>query len=251
MVPGTILFRVRDNIQVTFGVSVEHKVHDARFLIITLIWQYHFSEVSMTKSDSFPVFNEKDKPYGKTYGEWTANWWQWALSTPKDCNGVADETGQHWKTCQPQSDVYFLAGNIAKVVKTFPHRSIRMEYGRSILLPILNCQANSLEYPHLRTHDDLIKHVVHDVQTVVKKELFINGTRIDPIHVPSEPKIFSVIISEDNAFEIDNTGLTDAAADGYWVFLKPLPRGNYAIKLEGSCESGRLYAGAFYTLEIF
>ena len=220
-------------------------------LIKTLIRQYRVTVfVSITKSEQFPLFTERDKPYGKTYGEWTANWWQWALSTPRQCNGVADGTGQHWKTNQPPSDVYFLAGNIAKVKKSFPHRSITMEYGRSILLPVLNCEANTLEYPHLKNHDDLIRHVVHDVESVVKKELFINGIKIEPIHIPSDPKIFSVSICEDNAFEINNTGSTDATADGHWAFLKPLPKGSYTLRFEGSCESGRLNAGAFYNLKI-
>jgi hypothetical protein len=168
---------------------------------------------------------------------------------PKDRNGVADQTGQNWENSQPPSDVYFLAGNIASLDKSFPHRSITMHYGRSILLPVLNCEANTLEYPGF-THDDLVRHVVHDVNTVLKKELFVNGMKVDPIHVPAYPRIFSVTICNDNAFDLINTGSTEAAADGYWAFLKPLPKGNYAIRFEGSCESGRLKAGAFYNLEI-
>ena len=30
------------------------------------------------------VFPANSKPYGLTYGDWTAKWWQWGYSVPKD-----------------------------------------------------------------------------------------------------------------------------------------------------------------------
>jgi hypothetical protein len=196
------------------------------------------------------LFNENDTPYGKTYGAWTVKWWQWALSLPSNINPLSDRTGQHWNTDQPSSDVWFLVGSIGGIDKTFPSRSIEIDTGRSILFPVLNCEANSLEYPDLKTHEDLLKHVKDDVNTVVKKDVFINGMRLNPTRVPSDPRIFKVTINEDNPFRITNPGSTDAAADGYWVFLKPLHRGNYNVRFEGSCEFGRLNAGASYEIEI-
>jgi hypothetical protein len=86
--------------------------------------------------------------------------------------------------------------------------------------------------------------------------LIINGTKFESTRVSSEgnsvdaPGIFQIIINKSNAFDIVSSGLTDAAAEGFWVFLKPLPKGQYNINFEGSCESGRLSAGANYKLEI-
>ena len=45
-------------------------------------------------------------------------------------------------------------------------------------------------------------------------------------------------------------GRTRAGSDGYWVFLKPLPRGKYNIQFEGSYEYGRLSSGAHYEISI-
>ena len=53
----------------------------------------------------------------------------------------------------------------------------------------------------------------------------------------------------DEILVVDNNS-TDATADGYWIFLKPLPRGVYTIRFEGSCEFGRLNSGAVYEIEI-
>src|SRR5580765_5316103 len=33
-------------------------------------------------------------PQGHSYGEWTALWWQWALSIPEAINPLEDTTGQ-------------------------------------------------------------------------------------------------------------------------------------------------------------
>lgn len=204
----------------------------------------------MGSNELFETFSPNSDPYGFSYGRWTAEWWRWALSIPLKSNPLNDETGQYWNTHQPSSDVLFLAGNVGTANKAFPYRNIRIESGRGILLPVLNCEANALEYPDLKSHEDLIRHVVNDVDTVVVKDLYINGLRIEPVRVPSDPRVFPVTIIKDNLFGIKNQGLTDTSADGYWVFLKPLPKGHYKIDFEGSCEFGRLCAGARYQIEI-
>jgi hypothetical protein len=214
--------------------------------------------VTSTELDKIQFYCELDKPYGFTYGEWTTKWWDWILPIPRENSPLHDDTGALWITNQPSSDVWFLIGNFAKEFpkeyptekKNFPHRKIKIKAGRSILVPILNCMATLLEYPDLKTHEGLLKHVENDVNSIVKKKLFINEKMYEPIRVPSDPNIFKVKIIENNAFDIKNLGLTDAAADGYWAFIKPLSKGNYIIRFEGSCENGRLSAGASYNLEI-
>lgn len=200
--------------------------------------------------DAVQLFSETDRPYGMTYGAWTTAWWQWIMPISHEKSPLLDETGENWNINQPSSEVWFLIGNFAKKEVSFPRRNITMEPGRSILFPILNCMATFLEYQDLKTHNDLLEHVEKDVNTVVKKELFINGKSYDATRVSTDPRIFRVSVSEHNAFEIKNSGPTDAAADGYWVFLKPLPKGSYIISFEGSCEFGRLNAGATYELRI-
>jgi hypothetical protein len=205
--------------------------------------------VASTESNQLQVFTETDKPYGKTYGAWTAKWWQWIYSVPSEINPLLDLTGEHWKADQPSSDVWFLVGIFGEVQKTFPLRKIEMESGRSILFPIINCEANKLEFPEMKL-DDLVKHVVDDVITVLKKDCTVNGKGVNPTLIASDPKIFSLRIVKNNAFGVKNTGLTVAAASGYWIFLKPLPKGRYNISFKGSCAFGRLNSGADYELNV-
>jgi hypothetical protein len=216
--------------------------------------------VTATEFEEIRLFDIVDKPYGLTYGAWTAKWWSWILSIPKEINPLCDENGEDWNVNQPESDVWYLVGNFAREFKKgetriFPRRRIiKMQSGRSILFPVLNCIASFLEYfgppKNLQTHDDLLRHVDTDVNSVVKKELFINNRKYVPVRISSDPKIFRLKIIEGNALEINNSGITDAAADGFWVFIKSLSRGHYTIKFEGSCENGRLCAGASYEIDV-
>ena len=60
-----------------------------------------------------------------------------------------------------------------------------------------------------------------------------------PIHrVESDPEIFSLYINDNNSMGIVEEGTTEAAADGYWVFLKPLALGHHRIFFRGSCAAG-------------
>jgi hypothetical protein len=194
-------------------------------------------------------YSGSDKPYGKTYGAWTSMWWQWIYSIPKKINPLLDLTGEYWKSNQPSSKVWFLVGIFGEIQNSIPVRKIEMEYGRSILLPVLNCEANRKEFPYM-SQNDIVKHVVDDIKTVVKKDCTINGNQVNPILVASDPTIFDLRIVEDNAFGLNNTGLTQASAYGYWIFLNPLPRGKYDIRFEGSCEFGRLNSGANYEIDV-
>jgi hypothetical protein len=214
--------------------------------------------VTKTVLDEIQFFGAMDKPYGLTYGEWTRKWWDWIMPIPKEKSPLLDDTGSRWNTNQPISDVWYLIGNFATEEnakkRKFPHREITMEAGRSILFPVLNCMASLLEYSgdpyNLKTHEDLIRHVENDVNSVKRRDLYINNKKYDALRIASDPNIIKVSVIPDNAFNIRNSGITDAAADGYWAFIKKLYKGHYTISFEGSCEKGRLGAGASYEIDV-
>lgn len=199
-------------------------------------------EISFFTADSIP--------YGEMYGRWTVKWWQWFLSTPKSINPVIDGTGEYAHLNQPSMHVWFLAGKLADEDRNLPNRFCRIPSGRSILFPVINCETNPLEYPELRTDEDLIERVKRDEDTIIKKDCFVDGKRITAQRVQSEPRIFELTINEDNAINVEGGGSTHASADGYWVFLKPLPIGEHILSFQGSCEYGKLNSGANYRLEV-
>jgi hypothetical protein len=189
-------------------------------------------------------------PYGLTYGQWTVKWWRWFLSTPKSMNPVVDKSGKFASVNQPTEHVWFLAGKVGNEDKSVPKRFCKIPVSRSILFPVINCEVNPLEHPELSTKSELIEHVNADENTIILKECIVDG-KLVPVHrVKSDPDVFEVEVNEDNAYSVKGGGITFAAADGYWVFLKSLPIGEHDISFHGSCENGKLNSGANYHLQI-
>jgi len=189
-------------------------------------------------------------PYGRTYGQWTVSWWKWFLSTPKSVNPVLDYTGLHASINQPSEDVWFLGGKLGDESQRVPTRSCVIPYGRSVLIPVINCEANPLEYPELINIQELINHVRNDENTIVKNDCIVNDVKLLPQRVRSDPVIFDMNIPEENVVNVKGGGSTVVSGDGYWVFLKPLSLGEHYISFSGACESGRLISGANYNVVV-
>jgi len=206
-------------------------------------------KINSFTSSTLKYFTQNDKPYGLTYGQWTVKWWQWIWSIPDSKSPLRDNTGKNADINQPEKDVWFLVGTWAtEEMLTIPTRKITIPSGRSILFPIINCEANSIEYPDLKTDEDIVNHVVNDENTIVLKEVYINNIRIPIQRIRSDPILFPLKIPQRNNKE--EYLETKASADGYWLFLKPLPEGRYNINFKGACEMGRLKTGANYIITI-
>lgn len=229
----------------------ENKITNDLLTSITLIiYPYSVIVLSTTEFTDFQTFTEFDKPYGKTYGEWTVDWWQWAVSMPRSLCPLLDDTGEKAETNQPEKDVWFLAGVFGTEDPTIqPHRNVTIPSNRSILFPVINCEANSIEYPHLKTTEDLVEHVKRDEDNIVRKDVFLNNTRLPIQRISSDPPVFNLTFCDDNGLGIKASN-TLAAADGYYVFLKSLQIGKYELYFRGACESGRLNTAATYTITI-
>jgi hypothetical protein len=195
-------------------------------------------------------FSIDSYPYGRSYGQWTVEWWRWFLSTPKSINPVLDRSGEYAAVNQPPSDVWFLAGKLGDEDSDLPSRFCSIPKGRSILFPIINCQANFLEDPELKTEQEIIDHVTADENTIVEKVCILDDKSIPAQRVKSDPLLFEFTINEDNIFNVQGAKSTIAHGDGYWIFLKPLSIGIHKLSFQGSCEKGRLKSGANYKLEV-
>src|SRR5829696_2611655 len=74
------------------------------------------------------------KPHGHSYGEWSAMWWQWALSAPTPVNPLIDPTGANCAEGQ-SGKVWFLAGTAGGGTAT---RSCTVPAGTMLFFPIVN-----------------------------------------------------------------------------------------------------------------
>jgi hypothetical protein len=191
-------------------------------------------------------YTKKDKPYGFSFGEWTVKWWEWAVSLPIDISPIVDETGKYANMNQ-NGPVWFLAGTLGE--NKMPIRNCVIPFGKGLLFPVINYEINQLEDPNLRTENAMVKHVVDDINDIINKDAIVDGNRIPTYRVQSSPKVFPLYVCKDNWLNI-SPGLIKAAADGYWVFLKPLDTGKHEIYFHGSCSGGLRNSTARYSITV-
>ena len=76
--------------------------------------------------------------------------------------------------------------------------------GLPLLVPVLNCEADPIEYPEIESDQEILDHVSSQMHKVVKKIFYVNDEYIPPQRVISDPKIFELYIHPD--FDRTHTG---------------------------------------------
>ena len=185
-----------------------------------------------------------NKPYGLSYGQWTTKWWEWCFSTPMSTNPLNDDTGKYSHLNQT-GPVWFLCGTFGE--NKFPKRRCKIPRGKGILFPVINYIF--VPDSEIGTDYQVAQHVKRDIDDIVKLEATVDARAVPAYRVGSDPEIFHFSIKEENKLGLP-VGMNKAAADGYWVFLRPLPPGEHRLYFHGSCSGGIRNSTAFYQLYI-
>jgi hypothetical protein len=181
------------------------------------------------------VFQPHSKPYNLTYGEWTAKWWQWAYSIPREANPAYDDTGKYCSVNQ-RGPVWFFPGTYGKSVI----RDCTIPTGTAILFPILNSECSFAESPELKTIKDLSICAETFQDQVTDLHASIDGqeipkTELEKYRISSPPFYFT--LPENNILGLPAKTTTSAISDGNWVFVKPLDSGKHEISFMGDVTS--------------
>jgi hypothetical protein len=198
-----------------------------------------------SSSNNLLVFSQDSKPYGVSYAEWTARWWQWVLSLPVENNPVKDTTGKNCAINQ-SGPVWFLAGTVGGVVE----RNCTIPAEKAILLPILNHGGTLADAPTIKSEKDLLSHASTEMDIISNLEVMVDGVKLSGLErYRIRSPTFDVVLPENNLFS-GTPGPTRGASDGYWLFLESLPEGKHKIHSFGSCLSGKVKIGVNYDITI-
>jgi cache domain-containing protein len=193
------------------------------------------------------VFTTTSNPYGLTYGEWTARWWQWAYSIPRDVHPAYDDSGRYCAEGQT-GPVWFLAG-------TYEHPAERyctIPAGKAILLPILNSECSYAEFPNLNAEEELRQCAKQMQDSVVQLEASIDGVAIAALQqYRLQSPLFNLTLGENNILGLPVNTTTEAVSDGNWLFLKPLSIGEHVIYFKGGLEATDNITGSNNSSEPF
>ena len=169
------------------------------------------------------------QPYGTSRTKWTEKWWLWLHSIPKPVNPANDMTGEQCARNQIEPNMWFLAGTFGKLVK----RTCLVPSKRAFLFPIINSVHLLSESLSFKSESDLEAKVKKEANNVTEMNLTIDGLQLlDLKKHRIHTRAFDIILPEDNIWGV-KSGKTRAAADGYWIFLRPLSHGRHTIEFFG------------------
>src|SRR5262245_530845 len=84
--------------------------HNIGTVMVMVLGLMVSSPFSLAADDVHPaVFPPDSQPFGKSYRQWSAEWWQFVFSLPLSANPLFDETGEKCVVGQ-HGPVWFLAG---------------------------------------------------------------------------------------------------------------------------------------------
>lgn len=176
-------------------------------------------------------------PYGHTYSEWAAQWWQWALGQPAATNPALDDTGANCAQGQ-QGPVWYLAGSFGSApVK----RTCTVPADRALLIPVVNLVycAFAEDPPETRT-EDFVRAQVAAVAEAKQLKASIDDVKVAKVASYYEQStLFSVTLPFDNLFGLDEGSVVGPCVDaGYYLVIPPLSPGRHKIAVSGALPGG-------------
>jgi hypothetical protein len=200
--------------------------------------------MSKVSYNGLELFAVNSRPFGRTYAEWTAKWWQWVLSIAKTENPLVDDTGKNCANSQSGA-VWFLAGTL----KGPAERSCIIPADKAILFPVINVEASVAEGDGT-TDEELAARAKFEMDQITDMRAMISGTNVNELkQYRIQSPSFNVTLPTDNVLALP-AQMTKMISEGYWLFLKPLEPGKYDLNSFGSCLAGRIKIGVSYHLTI-
>ena len=172
--------------------------------------------------------------YGKKMNEWSAEWWQYILSTPTNPNPLLDKEGGYCTIVQ-HGPVWFLEGTIIGAGDVI--RTCSLPEGKALFFPLVNgVDVNTADQPVWELRAEVAGCMDHafnlslkvDGHAIPSRELMRSRVRSIPFvavfpadGVPTTPPTPAGIYSP-------------AVDDGYYVMLRPLPVGTHTLHFTGA-----------------
>ncbi len=200
-------------------------------LLVTCVLCYSFvPSVRASAPAGFRVADPGKKAFGKTYGEWASDWWDWVLQFPADINPLLDETGG---SCDlgDQGSVWFLAGNFGGTTV----RECSAPAGKAFFFPVFNVISFAPEFGNTveEIRADANGDIEGDPDPIISCE--IDGVLVDDVFAyraqtpPGGFLLTTVTLFE--AFGLEAGPRDPAISDGYWLMVEGLGPGEHEIQI--------------------
>ncbi len=199
--------------------------------------------------------------YGRTYGEWSAAWQQWALSIPVVNHPLFDNGDCSVGQSGP---VWFLGGKFCAINTpgcgtNHVVRSCSVPAGKALYIPVLNAEWSVLEMNDPKFQiADLRSNAAINMDGAANLSFQVDGVKIPNLkkdfRVQSTAFVFT--LPDDNLFNAVGEGPYTGGSyfpgvdDGVYVMLAPLPVGPHRIHFHGSFPVWQFTLDITYNLNV-
>jgi hypothetical protein len=218
---------------------------------------------SRLRSNNSGVVPVGSNAFGRSYGEWSAAWWQWAYSIPVPSNPLFDETGALCSSGQ-SGKVWFLAG-VFNASGTAVRNDCAIPTGKALFVPILNGECSNVE-GNGSTAAEWRACAAAQMDLAADVSAEIDGT---PIHDVAQyrvqsPRPFGLRLPDNNILQLFGfnapegrcfptpAGCTPyrSVADGYYLLLRPLSAGAHTLHVHGAIPAFGFTLDVTYHLQV-
>ena len=197
--------------------------------------------------------SQSEKQTHKTYGEWSALWWQTMLKIPATGNPTFDTNGANCAKGETAS-MFFLAGDFSGAGVT---RNCTVPSNKPLFFPIINADCSNVESPPFygKTPNDrkaCVNGVINGVQ-VSSVKVKLDEDNLDDLggfRVASEDFHFTMPPTDNILGVMSGASSGNAVSDGYWMLLKPPTPGRHTIHFEASIPAAHFAQDVTYNLTV-
>jgi hypothetical protein len=172
------------------------------------------------------VYPIDSSPLGVPYSEWVSKWWTWAYNLTSDFHEPAfpcdsKQVGPVWFLPDP------LSGEQT--------RDCTIPYGKAVLIPVVTGAVTNKE--KIGANDQELMKTAGDCDDDSIRTAKIDGTIVKGIdqeqpYRTNSSKVFTINVNATNQYQA-TPGETRIFADGWFLFLKPLPTGDHTVYVTG------------------
>jgi hypothetical protein len=194
------------------------------------------------------VFPPQSKPFGLTYGQWSAEWWKQAVRQT-GAPGTPFAAGAVNCSSMGTGDVVFLVGTTPAVSPSVA-RSCTISKHAAVLLPAINGECSQAE-SNGSTDAELRACATSQADEFTNVHVVVDGRALSGLSAfrfASPLYRFSPVAG--NVFGIPAAVNSPSVADGYWVMLDKLKKGTHTVSFGGEAPRFRFVTETTYTLTV-
>jgi hypothetical protein len=204
--------------------------------------------IPQTNADALnpALYSIDESPFGIPYSTWIARWWNWTTGIsatenhPRESADRSCDVHQEWKNVWFLPDV--LNGNMV--------RNCEVPLGRAIFVPVTTGEKSVAEQPSLtaKSPDEVKKELIEGTHFCDNYNE-INSAQIDGRKIlglapnsttyrTNTSDLFQLNWAKGNIYNTNPIQDRRAFAEGWFLFVKPLPQGDHTIEIHSSINKG-------------